>query len=109
AIPKQAAILRRTSGALRDTAGRADLNLPDGVRFDVFQQVTRRLSLQAGVQWTHWSRFEELRFQFDNPKQPTIVQPERWDDSFRWGVAGQYRPFDRWLLRLGFAYDYTPV
>ena len=108
-VPKKAAILRRTSGALRDTNGRADLNLPDSIRFDVFHRLTNRWSAQAGVQWTHWDRFQELRFQFDNPKQPTVVDPQRWSNSFRWGVATQYRPARAWILRLGFAYDYTPV
>jgi long-chain fatty acid transport protein len=108
-VPKKARVLRQASGALEDTGGRADLNLPDSVRFDIFHRLSTRWSIQTGVQWTHWARFEELRFEFDNPRQPTVVDPQNWDDTFRWGVATQYRPARGWVARLGFAYDYSPV
>jgi long-chain fatty acid transport protein len=108
-VPKKARVLQTTSGALVNTGGRAALNLPDQVRFDIFHQLTNRWSVQTGMQWTHWSRFKQLRFHFENPKQPTVVDPQNWDDSFRWGVGTQYRFAPRWVGRLGFAYDYTPI
>jgi long-chain fatty acid transport protein len=107
-IPRQGQPLRQT-GALVDTGGMADLDLPDVVRFDVFHRLNHRWAVQGGFSWTHWSRFEELVFEFDNPAQPTIVEPEDWDDSFRAGIAVLFRPLEPLGLRAGFAYDFTPV
>ena len=52
---------------------------------------------------------DQLVFNFENPKQPTIVQPERWNDSFRYSVGTRYEPTRRWSFRLGAAYDETPI
>ena len=108
-IPKKAAILERVSGALRDTGGHAAVDFPERVALSGFHQLTRRWALLADVTWTHWDRFEDLVFRFDNPKQPTIVQPERWTDSFRYALGVRFDPLRTVSLRLGTAYDETPV
>jgi len=108
-IPKKAAILQRLSGALVDTDGNAALDLPDRVALSAFHQLTARWALLSDITWTHWSQFDQLVFNFENPKQPTIVQPERWKDSFRYSVGTRYEPTRRWSFRLGAAYDETPV
>ncbi len=108
-IPKKAAILQRLSGALVDTDGNAALDLPDRVSLSAFHQLTARWALLSDITWTHWSQFDQLVFNFENPKQPTIVQPERWKDSFRYSVGTRYEPTRRWSFRLGAAYDETPI
>jgi long-chain fatty acid transport protein len=108
-IPRKAAILQTTSGALVDTMGKADLNLPDVYRVGAFHQLTPEWALVGGFTWTSWSRFDELVFRFKNPAQPDVVQPERWDDSFRAGIGAIFTPDRRWTLRGGFAYDQSPV
>src|SRR3989442_308075 len=72
-------------------------------------QLTARWALLSDITWTPWSQFDQLVFNFENPKQPTIVQPERWKDSFRYSVGTRYEPTRRWSFRLGAAYDETPV
>src|SRR5206468_551692 len=96
-------------GALVDTDGNAALDLPDRVALSAFHQLTARWALLSDITWTHWSQFDQLVFNFENPKQPTIVQPERWKDSFRYSVGTRYEPTRRWSFRLGAAYDETPV
>src|SRR5438067_6234699 len=108
-IPKKAAILQRLSGALVDTDGNAALDLPDRVALSGFHQLTAPWALLSDITWTHWSQFDQLVFNFENPKQPTIVQPERWKDSFRYSVGTRYEPTRQWSFRLGAAYDETPV
>ena len=61
------------------------------------------------VTWTNWSRFRELRIQFDNPVQPDSVEPENWEDTWRLGLGVNYKVSDAWKLRAGVAYDPTPV
>src|SRR5213592_1122718 len=86
-IPKKAAILQRLTGALVYTGGNAALDLPDRVALSAFHQLTARWALLSDITWTHWSQFDQLVFNFENPKQPTIVQPERWKDSFRYDLG----------------------
>jgi long-chain fatty acid transport protein len=107
-VPARAAILRST-GALRTTDGRFTLDLPEVVRLAVFHELDARWAVMAGVTWTHWARFDETVFRFDNPAQPTLVQPARWEDSFRYAL-GVARRFGRaWTAQLGTSYDESPV
>jgi long-chain fatty acid transport protein len=108
-IPKKAQILQRLSGALVDTNGNAAINLPDRVALSAFHQFTPRWAFLTDITWTHWSQFDQLVLNFDNPKQPTIVQPERWNDSFRYSVGTRWDPSRRWSVRFGAAYDETPI
>jgi long-chain fatty acid transport protein len=107
-VPAQAGILRST-GALRTTASAFVLDLPEVVRFSVHHELDARWTVMAGVTWTHWARFEEIVVRFDNPAQPPLVQPERWNDAWRWslGMARRFGP--RWVAQLGTAYDESPV
>jgi long-chain fatty acid transport protein len=108
-VPKKAAILQQTTGALVDSAATAELNLPELVRLGLYQEITPRFAILTGIEWTHWSRFDELVLDFANPKQPPIVQPEKWQDTLRVGLGLLYRVTDLSILRAGFAYDETPV
>ena len=108
-IPKRAAILQQTSGALVDSRATAELNLPELVRLGLYQELTPRVAVLTGIEWTHWSRFDELVLDFANPKQPPIVQPEKWHDTVRVGLGLLYRVRNVSILRAGFAYDQTPV
>jgi len=58
---------------------------------------------------TRWSRFDELVFRFANPKQPTIVQPEGWQDTFRYALGARWHPIPTVETRLGFAWDESTV
>jgi long-chain fatty acid transport protein len=108
-LPKKAAILRRASGALVDTGGSAAVELPERVSLAAFHEITSRWAVMADVTWTRWSRFDELVFRFENPKQPTIVQPEGWRDSFRYAIGLRYAPIPALGLRLGLAYDESAI
>lgn len=108
-IPQKANILRKASGALVDTAASASADLPERASLAAYHELSPRWALLADVTWTRWSRFEELVFRFANPKQPTIVQPENWRDSFRYAMALRYTPLNNLGLRLGIAYDEAAV
>lgn len=46
---------------------------------------------------------------FDNPRQPPLVTPQEWEDTFRYALGISYRPERRLILRSGLAYDETPI
>jgi long-chain fatty acid transport protein len=107
-VPARAEVLRST-GALQPTNGRFTLELPEVVRLGAYHELNQRWALVAGIAWTNWSRFSSVAFRFDNPAQPTLIQPEGWHDAFRYalGVVRRFGP--RWVAQLGTAYDETPV
>lgn len=65
----------------------------------------------AEVAWTDWSDFNELRIEFDDETQQDNVTVEDWDDSLFFAVGATYKPkaVEGLSLRLGLAYDQTPI
>jgi long-chain fatty acid transport protein len=108
-VPQQAKILRKSSGALRDTGVHAAVDFPERVALGASHEVAPGWTLLADITWTHWAQFQDLAIRFDNPKQPTIVQPEGWVDSFRYSLGVRWVPEPLWTLRLGVAYDESTI
>ncbi|MCC5647411.1 OmpP1/FadL family transporter [Nostoc sp. CHAB 5824] len=96
-------------GQFTDTGASAVLNLPDTLSLAVYQKLNPRLAIVGDVTWTNWSRFKELRVKFDNPVQADTVQPENWNDTYRFGVGANYAVSDRLTLRTGITFDPSPV
>lgn len=96
-------------GVFRETDASATVDLPDFGSLSVFHQLNSAWAVMADVTWTNWSRFDELRVEFDNPAQPDAVTPENWDDSYRVAAGATYRHNDAWKFRAGIAYDESPV
>ncbi|HZP42835.1 MAG TPA: outer membrane protein transport protein [Candidatus Binatia bacterium] len=107
-IPRRARLLQAT-GALVNTPGSADLNLPDWTDLSAFHQITEHWAVLADIMWIHWDRFDTLVIRFANPRQPTTTIPENWDNTFRYALAFQYTPTPSWIFRVGTALDETPV
>jgi long-chain fatty acid transport protein len=70
--------------------------------------VTDDFSLYADAQWTRWSKFNELRVEFDSV-QPDSVQDESWKNARRIALGGRYKVNDSWAVKAGVAYDESPV
>ncbi|NJK47722.1 aromatic hydrocarbon degradation protein [Candidatus Gracilibacteria bacterium] len=106
--PQSAALLTR-NGLFTDTDVKARLKTPDSLSLGFYQKVTPKIAVLGDVTWTNWSRFDELRIQYDNPVQPDSVQPENWEDTMRIGLGVNYLPNENLTLRAGVAYDQSPV
>ena len=86
----------------------ATTSFPETVHADVFARVTDEIGLSAGMRWTNWSRFDELRVRFADGS-PDSVTKENWHDSWMAKVGVDYLVLPGLTLRSGFAYDQTPV
>ena len=92
----------------RDDA-RAEVETPETIGLSVHQSITDRLSLIGTVEWTNWSRFDELRVTFDSGVAPDSVTKENWVDSYFYSLGVNYQLTPKLLLRSGVAYDETPI
>ncbi|MFL9709699.1 OmpP1/FadL family transporter [Methylobacillus sp. Pita1] len=93
---------------LRNSDITANLSMPETVSFSLAQQLNDKVELLADVTWTNWSRFKELRIQFDSGLDDNVTTT-KWNDSYRISLGGNYRYNDQLTLRAGIAYDQTPV
>lgn len=99
----------RAKGQFTDTDAAAKLKLPDSLSLSAYHEISPKWAIMGDLTWTNWSRFEELRIQFDNPAQPDTVQPENWKDTFRVGLGINHTLNRALTLRAGVAFDPSPV
>ncbi len=86
----------------------ARVTLPAFASLSGYHRFNSHWAVMADVSWTEWSSFKELIIKFDGGL-PDNVTTENWKDSWRYSVGVTYNPVDRMQLRLGLAYDETPI
>jgi long-chain fatty acid transport protein len=97
------------TAVLADGDASAAVDLPASLSLSLTTSVAPKWELMADVTWTQWSSFDELRIEFDNPLKADSVQPENWDDTFKFSLGFNYRHSPEWTWRGGIAYDQTPI
>ncbi|NWG87885.1 MAG: outer membrane protein transport protein [Hydrogenophilaceae bacterium] len=85
------------------------VKLPDSASLSLFSRMDDRWDLLADLTWTGWQSFD--RFKVDNLATGVTITnvPQNWDDTWRVSVGANYRKSDKWLWRMGVAYDQGPV
>jgi long-chain fatty acid transport protein len=102
-------IISALSGAFSDTTAASTLPFPDHLNFGVIQALSPALDIRAGLTWTRWSSFRDLRIAFANPNQPDTVTVENWRDVYEYALGATYQANAAVKLRAGIAYDTTPI
>ena len=97
-----------STGTFTDTTLYGTVELPASASLSFFQNIDD-FDILADVTWTNWKVFEELRIQYDNPKQPDSVTTENYQDQWRFALGGRYHLNDSILFRAGLAYDQMAV
>src|SRR5262249_25652442 len=87
----------------------AQLDLPDILHFSIFQRFGGQFAIMGDLAWTHWSRLQTVPIVFENPGTPSTLLNINYDDAFRYAVGMEWYATDKLTLRLGFAYDETPI
>ncbi len=104
-LSPQGQALSFASGQLVDTGATAAVTTPETVTLGIEHDLSPQWTVGAEADWTRWSRFQEIRVQFDNPAQADDVTRENWKDSWFLSLGATYHPDDDWTLRAGVAYD----
>ena len=104
-------VILQGGNVLIDTDANAAVDLPDSVTFGASYDITDEFTVMAQVEWWNWSRFDELKVEFDNPNQPDNITTEDWKDTWFFALGTTYRPkaVEGLALRLGVAFDESPI
>ena len=96
------------SSVLFDSGVTAKVKLPPIANLSYFGAVGSRWAVMADAQWTGWSTIKDLTFVRTNGITLAST-PEDFKDVWKLAAGANYRHDDKWLLRVGTAYDKSPV
>lgn len=93
--------------ALQNSAGKADLTLPQQVTAGISYSGFPQMVLEAGIRWEDWSSFRQLQVNFDNGSPQTAQK--NWKSTFAYNVGARYRLHKNVSLLAGYLYSDNPV
>lgn len=98
-----------------DAGINVDLDTPEIITFGIQQALTKKLTLNLGIEYTEWSTLGTLPVLLNATGsvatlagQPIVVALE-YDDTFYYSVGAEYQYSKSLLLRTGIGYDETSV
>jgi long-chain fatty acid transport protein len=90
------------------TSASGTLKLPPTAAFGV-AYTYERFTIEADLDWTFWSSFQELKITNASVPQYNVVRAQNWRDVCAFRLGLEYRVTDPIALRAGYSYDPTPV
>ena len=97
-----------TGGADQNSAGKANLNLPEIASFSAVHDVDDQWSVMGGATWFGWSNFERITATTDAGVQVQNIL-QGYKNSWAFNVGAEYKHSDDWTFRGGVQYDATPT
>ena len=99
---------------LYNSRGKATIVLPDVITLGVAYKPTDKLSFEADVAYTVWSRWRNLQVDLlsSNPisgGKSGISQQKNWRDTWAFSISAEYWALDWLALRAGFLYETSPL
>ncbi len=102
--PADAAI----NAAAPNGAIRVNLKVPDNFTVSGIHQLNDRWQLLGDVSWTGWSKIPRLEV-YRSSGALLSREELQWRDTYRVAVGANYQYDSNWKLRVGVAYDQSPV
>ena len=102
-------------GAAVNSGAKTDLKLPDSFILSIAQGIGDRWEILGDVSWMGWSTVQELDIvrtsaSLTAPSGSTAqVLETKFNDTWRFALGANYKMSDDIKLRVGVAYDNTPV
>ena len=87
----------------------AQLDLPEIYHFSLYQRFERQFAIMGDIAWTRWSRLQSIPIVFQNAATPSNVLQLDYQDTLRYAIGFEWYATKNLTLRLGFAYDETPI
>ena len=98
--------ITETPGAA--VTGALPVVLPAIAEFSGYHALNTQWAVHYSVQWTQYSKFEELRATSEECSKQAgvcLLKDEDYDDQYRWAIGATYTLNPDWTLRAGFALD----
>jgi long-chain fatty acid transport protein len=89
--------------------GTAEVKLPDIVTLSIRQDISSTTRLMGTVEWSNWSRFNELRVKDTTGKNADLIIDANWSNSTFFSLGGEYDYSKMLTMRAGVAYEYSPI
>lgn len=93
-------------GSVTEQGVEADLDLPDVISIAIAYDISPTWTLLAQVNRFGWSRFDEVRLEFDDTTE--LPSPENFRDTWGFSVGAQVQATENWTLRGGVEFDEAP-
>ena len=90
-------------------AATVDVKLPDIVTLSLNQALSSNMRLLGTVEWSNWSRFNELRVKDKGGTIADVVIAADWVDSWFFSIGGEYDYNRQTTLRAGVGYEWSPI
>ena len=87
-------------------AASVPITTPEVVRSGMRWTVRPQVALMAGATWTRWSRMQALDIRLADGNR--LIEDHAWRDTWRLDLGGECA-LGPWTLRLGTAWDQSPV
>lgn len=106
------------SGDDYKSSAEVDIDYPAILVFGVAFKPVEKLTLEADVNYTGWSSYDQLEFKFDKPLSTPggvailpskSTQKKDYENTVAYHVGGAYAYNDNLTLRAGYYFDPTPV
>ena len=92
-----------------DQAATAQLDLPEIYHFSLYQRFERQFGIMGDIAWTRWNSLQSVPIVFQNAATPSNVLQLDYRDTLRFAIGFEWYATKNLTLRLGFAYDETPI
>ena len=86
----------------------ADLKVPGSASWSIVHRLNPRWDVMADMSWTDWSTLKALTI-LRSSGALLSTTPLDWNDTWRFSAGANYRYSDAWTVRIGAAYDQSPV
>ncbi|MGE5692458.1 MAG: OmpP1/FadL family transporter [Candidatus Zixiibacteriota bacterium] len=92
---------------------RAALDLPQDFGAGLAFRPTDRWTLAADFSWFNWKAMDSVQITFEDSalaaRMGSPVLPFGWKNTVRFSGGAMYRFKERWIFRLGYFFDQSPV
>jgi len=101
-------VLTLINGTLFDAKMTAKVSLPDLIALGVAYKVNDKLTVEADIVHTRWSRYENIHYKFENGL-PDFSEYKNWKDVNCYRFGAEYKASDVLALRGGYLFDESPL
>jgi long-chain fatty acid transport protein len=84
------------------------IKMPDTFIMSAYQRINDQWEMLGDISWTGWSKIPSLDIYRTSGALLTST-PENFRDTWRVAFGGTYKYSDLWKIKMGIAYDQTPV